>query len=130
MILVQASATALPHDDPLDAPFHVCVSSLAFHHLEPRQKRAALGEAFRVLAPGGRLVIADWGPPQTAGGRLAFAVTQVFDGVATTRDHATGDFEAMLRALGLVDFAKQGRWATPVGTLCLYHGTKPAPSGA
>lgn len=122
---VRADATALPATPPFDVPFDVCVSTLMFHHLLPAQKRAALGEALRVLVPGGRLVVADWGPPRTRAGRVAFAITQVFDGVATTRDHADGGFEALLAESGVVDLAERGHWPTAVGTLRLYTARKP-----
>jgi len=123
---VRASATALPLAGRVD----VCVSSLMFHHLERDAKRAALAEALRVLRPGGRLVVADWGPPRTRAGRAAFAVTQAFDGFAITRDHADGGFVAMLPASGLAEVTERARWPTPVGTLCLYTGRKPASAEA
>lgn len=47
----------LPFDD---ASFDLVVSSLAIHNLASNADRArAIGEAWRVLAPGGRVVIAD-----------------------------------------------------------------------
>jgi ubiquinone/menaquinone biosynthesis C-methylase UbiE len=122
---VVADATALPASPPFDRPFDVCVSTLMFHHLGPDEKRAALGEGLRVLAPGGRLVVADWGPPASAAGHVAFAVTRLFDGLAVTRAHADGGFAAMLAAAGVTDFAERGRWPTAVGTLCLYTARKP-----
>ena len=53
-------ATALPYTD---ASFDRVFSTLFFHHLGNTDKHAALREAYRVLAPGAELHIADWGRP-------------------------------------------------------------------
>jgi ubiquinone/menaquinone biosynthesis C-methylase UbiE len=51
-----ASATALPlHDGCVD----LVVSNYCLHHLDDGEKAQALGELYRILAPGGRLVFAD-----------------------------------------------------------------------
>jgi arsenite methyltransferase len=43
-----------------DASFDLVVSSMAIHNIHPARRRlVAIDEALRVLAPGGRLVIAD-----------------------------------------------------------------------
>jgi tRNA (cmo5U34)-methyltransferase len=47
-------------EDPLpDGPFDVVISTLAIHHLDGRGKAQLFGRAARVIAPGGRLVVAD-----------------------------------------------------------------------
>jgi tRNA (cmo5U34)-methyltransferase len=47
-------------EDPLpDGPFDVVISALAIHHLDGRGKAQLFGRAARVIAPGGRLVLAD-----------------------------------------------------------------------
>ena len=124
--LVRASATALPTDPPLDRPVDVCLASLMFHHLDHAEKQAALAEAVRILAPGGHLLIVDWGPPRTHAGRLAFGITRIFDGFATTRDHASDRFVRLIAAAGVTAADEIGRWPTPVGTLSLYSANKPA----
>jgi len=58
--LDEALATAMPYPD---AHFDRVVSSLVFHHLEDADKRRALAEIRRVLAPGGLFVLADFGRP-------------------------------------------------------------------
>lgn len=53
---VEADLRSLPLPD---CAFTLVVSNYAFHHLDRSGKALALGEARRVLVPGGRLVIAD-----------------------------------------------------------------------
>lgn len=48
----------------MTATFDVVASSMAIHHIHPRERPAALGEMYRVLRPGGRLLIADERPPE------------------------------------------------------------------
>jgi ubiquinone/menaquinone biosynthesis C-methylase UbiE len=55
VVVVRGDATALPF---ASSRFDACVSQEALLHIE--DKRAALAEAARVLAPGGRLAFTDW----------------------------------------------------------------------
>lgn len=52
--------------EALDAPdgsFDVLVTSLMIHHLPEEQRSRAVEEMFRVLRPGGRVLVADFRPP-------------------------------------------------------------------
>jgi ubiquinone/menaquinone biosynthesis C-methylase UbiE len=58
--------------EALDAPdgsYDIVVSSLTIHHLPEALRPQAIGEMFRVLRPGGSILIADSRPPATRIGR-------------------------------------------------------------
>lgn len=83
-----------------DASCDRVVMSLLLHHLSPADQRAALREAARVLRPGGRIHVADWGPPRDPLMRLAFRGLQLIDGVESTAPLGRGELPALLDAAG------------------------------
>jgi ubiquinone/menaquinone biosynthesis C-methylase UbiE len=96
------------------------VVSLVLHHLTDAAKADALGEMRRVLKPGGRLHVADWGRPRGLVPQVGFRVLQQIDGVETTRALGEGRLPDLLRAAGFADVRTHLRLATAFGTLELH----------
>jgi ubiquinone/menaquinone biosynthesis C-methylase UbiE len=106
---------------PVDGAFDAIVSSLLFHHLPRAAKRQALARARELLAPEGRLVIADFGRPHDAVMRGAFLPVQLAHGFDDTADNLSGRYVELMREAGLRGAAELGRWRTPLGSVALYQ---------
>jgi class 3 adenylate cyclase/SAM-dependent methyltransferase len=121
--LQRGSASDLPY---ADRSFDAVLSSLLFHHLDGGAKQAAAREIARVLAPGGRVVIADWGAPSDPLMRGLSLTVRVVDGFAPTRDNLEGRLPVILRSAGLVDVRERDRYRTLYGSLVLLDAHAPA----
>lgn len=98
--------------------------SLLLHHLDPAGKRAALAEARRVLRPGGRLHVADWGRPRDPAMAAALFTLAIFDGFAGIRDHAAGRLPDFIRAAGFGAIECHDRLRTAWGSLELLSAAR------
>ncbi|UJA21525.1 class I SAM-dependent methyltransferase [Thermoleophilia bacterium SCSIO 60948] len=98
--------------------------SLLLHHLDRSAKNAALAEALRILRPGGRLHIADWGRPHDIVMRGAFLILQTLDGFENTRDHAAGRLPLLVREAGLIGVISYAKLRTVWGSLELVEAIK------
>jgi ubiquinone/menaquinone biosynthesis C-methylase UbiE len=91
-----------------DDAFDVALSSFMLHHLPADVKRAGLGEVWRVLKAGGRLVLVDFDTTRPIA-RLMFAILGLVPTYARVL-HGAGDPAPLLRAAGFVDVVVAGTW--------------------
>ena len=114
-------ARALPLED---ASIDLVVSSLFFHHLNDPGKVQVLGEAFRVTRPGGALLVADWGKPQSIGTALGFLLVRCLDGFSRTRANAAGELPTMIEQAGFSKVSKFDRIRTMFGEIQLLQAVR------
>jgi ubiquinone/menaquinone biosynthesis C-methylase UbiE len=95
----------------------VVTTSLVLHHLLPEDKRTALAEMKRVLKPGGRFHVADWGRPSDLLMSGLFYVVQVADGFDRTADHRAGRLPEFIEGAGFGAVERYGRVRTAFGVV-------------
>jgi ubiquinone/menaquinone biosynthesis C-methylase UbiE len=111
--LVRGYADHLPVEDgSLD---HV-VSAFALHHVPTAQKAALAAELARVLAPGGRVTIADMAPGAPGHGRRSRAY------LADNADHG---IERLLSSAGLAGAAQVGQARVMRGDIVFVQALRP-----
>lgn len=85
-----------------DDSFDVIFSTLMLHHVPNSVKVSAFREMRRVLKPGGRIVIADFGPPAHVWGWLLFApFILMFLVMPNSRDNLLNKLPDLMSAAGL-----------------------------
>jgi ubiquinone/menaquinone biosynthesis C-methylase UbiE len=115
-------ATALPLPG---ASADRVVMSLLLHHLDAVDKRTALAEAVRILRPGGRLHVADWGRPRDPLMRAAAWALERVDGPDGLREHLDGALPGLLADAGFLAVAVHDRLRTGWGSLELLSALRP-----
>jgi len=114
-----AAAENLPFEDE---SFEGVVSSLFFHHVPLDLKQKAMAEAFRVLVPGGRLVVADIHTPSSLLGSLTAHVARLLHAHSQIEENMQGVLPILIAEAGFL-VPRQGR--TYGGYITVFASTKP-----
>ena len=104
--------------------FDLVVSSLVLHHVDAEAKRRIVADLFRLLRPGGRLCIGDWGGARSAWDRARFLPVRLLDGFAVTEDNIEGRLPDLIRTAGFVEVEEVERMDTVFGPLAVIRGER------
>lgn len=82
-------------------------------------------EVFRVLRPGGKFHVCDWGQPSNPFSRMAFMVVRLLDGFEVTQDNFEGRLMDFLEGTRFEAVKEHGHIETMLGTLGFLSARKP-----
>jgi ubiquinone/menaquinone biosynthesis C-methylase UbiE len=112
-------AEELPYPD---ASFDRVLSALMFHHLGPEEKEKTLGEARRVLKPGGSLHLLDFGGEQV---RSDGFIARLHHRSERLRDNFGDRIPTLMREAGFADPTEVASRGTIAGSLTYYRASVP-----
>lgn len=107
-----------------DGGCDVILSSLVFHQCALEVKQAVANAMFRALAPGGLLLVADYGLQTTLLMRTLFCQVQMLDGFDKTGPNAKGCLPGIFAAAGFEGIDEPRVIPTPTGSISIYEARK------
>jgi ubiquinone/menaquinone biosynthesis C-methylase UbiE len=109
-----------------DETFDRVFSSMMFHHLEHSEKQKTLREIRRVLKPGGRLELLDFGgPPSGADGSWV----RLLHSHRRLRDNSSAQVLALMAEAGFVEPRDVGHRSLVLGRVVCYQASAPISGG-
>lgn len=100
------------------------VNSLVLHQCPITAKKEILANAFRLLKPGGRLLISDFGAQRTWLMRLLFNLVRIADGYEDTRANKDGRIPQFITEAGFERVQELRITPTLTGSISLYSAWK------
>jgi ubiquinone/menaquinone biosynthesis C-methylase UbiE len=117
-------------DDPAAGPGNgqadKAMMSLVLHQCPQSAKDGILQNAWRMLRPGGRLLIADYGKQRSVLMELLFNQVRALDGYENTRANKDGQIPVMMAQHGFERVEELNVTHTPTGSISLYSAWKPS----
>jgi len=104
-----------------DGTFDRVFSCMMFHHLEADQKPALLREVHRVLRPGGRLEMLDFGGPDSGTDR---SLARVFLSHHRLRDNSEDHVLALMRSAGFAQAQQTAHRSFLLGRIVYYQASR------
>lgn len=100
--------------------------SLVLHQCPLNAKMGILVNAYRLLKPGGQLLISDYGEQRTLLMHLLFKQVREIDGYENTKPNKDGMIPTFMADTGFERVEELKITQTPTGSISLYSGWKPA----